>query len=400
MNSNDRSNPMIYPMNLAQWFGLLIIVVFAVVLWQLRQLLLLVFTAVILATALNKAVQHLQKFNLPRGVAVAITTGLTVVILAGFSWLIVPPLVEQFPRLMDYVPTGLAELRADFDRFASLIPGLPLPGINIQNINLIEDLGKNLQPLTTELVRQVFGFFSNSLEIVLSILLVLLLTLMLLIEPLKYRQGFISLFPDFYRERMDEILSRCEIGLGGWLISVFAKVAFVSILSAIALSVLQVPLPIANALLAGVLGLIPQVGSVLSFIPPMAIALLDSPWKAIAVFVLYFLIQQLEGSVLIPLVMQEQAALLPAVTLVSQVAFTLFFGFLGLLLSLPLLVVAQICIQEMLIKDVLESHPKIATHRIFVLRPRLCPHREQRSHLIPTKIKRARVETQIIPRVG
>jgi predicted PurR-regulated permease PerM len=86
----------------------------------------------------------------------------------------------------------------------------------------------------------------------------------------------------------------------------------------------------------------------------LAIALLDSPWKAIAVFGLYFLIQQLEGSVLIPLVMQEQAALLPAVTLVSQVAFTLFFGFLGLLLSLPLLVVAQICIQEMPIKDVLD----------------------------------------------
>ncbi len=347
---SDLRNCMIYPMNLAQWFGLLAIAVFAVVLWQLRELLLLVFTAVILATALNKAVRQLHKLKLQRGIAVTLTTGIAVVILVGFSWLIVPPFMEQFPKLMEYVPKGLAELRADVERFITLLPNLPL-----QNINIVEDLSKNIQPLSTELVRQIFGFFSNSLEIVLSILLVLLLTLMLLIEPLKYRQGFISLFPDFYRERMDEILSRCEIGLGGWLIGVFAKVVFVSILSAIALSILQVPLPIANALLAGVLGLIPQVGSVLSFIPPMAIALLDSPWKAIAVFVLYLLIQQLEGSVLIPLVMQEQAALLPAVTLVSQVAFTVFFGFLGLLLSLPLLVVAQVCIQEILIKDVLDQ---------------------------------------------
>jgi predicted PurR-regulated permease PerM len=308
-----------------------------------------VFTAVILATALNKAVRQLQKWHLQRGIAVTLTTGITVVILVGFSWLIVPPIVEQFPRLMDYVPKGLAELRTDLEQVATRFPCIPL-----QNINIIEDLGNNLQPLTTDLVRQSFGFFSNSLEIVLSILLVLLLTLMLLIEPLKYRQGFISLFPDFYRERMDEIHSRCEIGLGGWLIGVFAKIAFVSILNAIALLLLQVPLLIANALLAGVLRLIPQVGSVLSFIPPMAITLLDSPWKAIAVFGLYLLIEQLEGSVLIPLVMQEQAALLPAVTLVSQVAFTLFFGFLGLLLSLPWLVVAQICIQEMLIKDVLD----------------------------------------------
>lgn len=340
---------MIYPMNLARWFGLLTIAVFAVVLWQLRQLLLLVFTAVILATALNKAVRQLQNFKLPRGVAVAITTGLTIAILAGFSWLVIPPFSEQFPRLIEYVPKGLEELRSYLDEFVILFPNLPL-----QDINVVENLSKNLQPITTEIVRQIFDFFSNSLEIVLSMLLVLLLTLMFLIEPFKYRQGFISLFPDFYRERIDEILSRCEIGIGGWLIGVLAKVAFVSILSAIALVVLQVPLPIANALLAGVLGLIPQLGSALSFIPPMAIALLDSPWKAIAVFVLYVLIQQLEGSVLIPLVMQEQAALLPAVTLVSQVAFTLFFGFLGLLLSLPLLVVAQVCIQEILIKDVLD----------------------------------------------
>jgi predicted PurR-regulated permease PerM len=342
-------NHMIYPMNLAQWFGLLTIVVFAVVLWQLRQLLLLVFTAVILATALNKAVRQLQKFNLPRGLAVAITTGLTVAILAGFSWLVVPPFSEQFPRLIEYVPKGLEELRSYLDEFVTLFPNLPL-----QDINIVENFSKNLQPITTELVRQVFDFFSNSLEIVLSVLLVLILTLMFLIEPFKYRQGFIALFPDFYRQRMDEILTRCEIGIGGWLIGVLAKVAFVSILSAIALLALQVPLPIANALLAGVLGLIPQLGSALSFIPPIAIALLDSPWKAIAVFVLYVLIQQLEGSVLIPLVMQEQAALLPAVTLVSQVAFTLFFGFLGLLLSLPLLVVAQVFIQEILIKDVLD----------------------------------------------
>jgi predicted PurR-regulated permease PerM len=209
---SNLKNRMIYPMNLAQWFGLLAIAVFAVVLWQLRELLLLVFTAVILATALNKAVRQLQKWHLQREIAVTLTTGITVVILVGFSWLIVPPFVEQFPRLMDYVPKGLTELRSDLEQIVTRISGVPL-----QNINIIEDLGNNLQPLTTELVRQVFGFFSNSLEIVLSILLVLLLTLMLLIEPQRYRQGFISLCPDFYRERMDEILSRCEIGLGGWL---------------------------------------------------------------------------------------------------------------------------------------------------------------------------------------
>jgi predicted PurR-regulated permease PerM len=352
INSSDQQSPQITgiaPMSLAQWCGLIAFMILAIGLWQLRQLLLLVFTAVVLSTALNKAVRQLQKFGMRRAIAVTIVTVAVLTIVIGFSVLIAPPFIEQFPRLIEYIPKGWSQLRANLEQFAVLIPNLPF-----QEIDLVGNLTKNLQPLTTELVQQIFGFFSNSLEILLRILLVLLLTVMLLVDPLKYRQGFIALFPDFYRERMDEILSQCEIGLGAWLIGVLAKIAFVSILSAIGLWVLRVPLPIANALLAGILGLIPQLGSTLSFIPPVMIAWLESPWKAIAVFILYLVIQQIEGSVLIPLVMEDQAALLPAVTLVSQIAFTIFFGFLGLLLSLPLLVVAQVCIQEILIKDVLD----------------------------------------------
>jgi predicted PurR-regulated permease PerM len=93
----------------------------------------------------------------------------------------------------------------------------------------------------------------------------------------------------------------------------------------------------------------------MSVLPAMAIALLDNPWKALFVFILYFIIQQTESNFITPLVMAHQVSLLPAVTLISQLFFVTFFGFLGLFLALPLTVVAKIWVQEVLIKDVLDQ---------------------------------------------
>lgn len=84
-------------------------------------------------------------------------------------------------------------------------------------------------------------------------------------------------------------------------------------------------------------------------------AIEDAPWKSLVVFALYFIIQQIESNFLTPIVMARQVSLLPAVTLISQLFFVTFFGFLGLFLALPLTVVAKIWVQEVLIKDVLDQ---------------------------------------------
>jgi len=130
-------------------------------------------------------------------------------------------------------------------------------------------------------------------------------------------------------------------------------------LSFFGLLLLRIPLALAQATLAGILTFIPNIGPAVSVIPPMAIALLDSPWKAIAVLILYIVIQQVESNLLTPLVMAQQVSLLPAITLLAQLFFVTFFGFLGLLLALPLTVVAQVWLKEVLIKDILDEwrHP-------------------------------------------
>jgi len=106
--------------------------------------------------------------------------------------------------------------------------------------------------------------------------------------------------------------------------------------------------------LAGLLNFIPNLGPTISVIPPIAIALLDSPVKAISVLILYIIIQQFESNFLTPYVMAQQVSLLPAVTLVAQVFFATFFGFWGLLLAIPLMVVTQIWFRHVIVEDILD----------------------------------------------
>ena len=92
----------------------------------------------------------------------------------------------------------------------------------------------------------------------------------------------------------------------------------------------------------------------MSTIFPMAVAVLDAPWKSAAVLGAYVLIQNLESYVITPSLMHHQVKLLPGLTLAAQFVFTVIFGPLGLLMALPLAVVLQVLIREMVIHDVMD----------------------------------------------
>ncbi len=294
----------------------------------------------------------MQKFGLKRSIAVLCSISFLFLVFVGLFLIIVPPFAQQFQQLTQRAPQGIARLNEWIDQIEARFSGQW--GQRLPNLD-VNDIMQQLQPLFNQLVGGAGAFVGNTLGVILSFLLVIALTLMTLAEPLSYRKAFIQLFPSFYRRRVDGILDECEIALGRWVIGALISMSVIAFLSLIGLSVLQVPLPLAHAVVAGFLNLIPNIGPTLSVIPPMTIALLDSPLKSGFVLILYFLIQQFESTVLTPYVMAQQVSLLPAVTLIAQVFFATFFGFLGLLLALPLTVVAQVWIREALIKDILNQ---------------------------------------------
>ncbi len=340
-------------MKLADWIGFLCLVIALIILWQFRQILLLLFTSVVLSIAVNSLVRRIQRFGLKRGRAVLLSLTLVVVMGAVLISVVLPPFLDQFQELIKLVPVGYDKLLIWLNGLAKNPPSW-LPDLNVELPNVTQ-LAAQAGPLAQKLLGNFFAFFSNSIGNFLQFLLVLIFALMLLADPSSYRQGFVRLFPSFYRHRADYILSRCETTLLQWMGGIVITSTFVALLSAIGLLILGIPFVFAHALLAGMFNFVPNIGPTASVIFPVAVALLDTPWKALAVIILYVIIQNLESYWFSPLVMQKQVDLLPAITLTAQIFFATFLGVLGLVLALPLTVVSKTWIEELLLNDLLDK---------------------------------------------
>ncbi|MEM9272660.1 MAG: AI-2E family transporter [Cyanobacteria bacterium P01_F01_bin.143] len=340
-------------MDFGTWIGFIVFFVALYVLWQIKQLLLLIFTAVVIATSLNVLVKSFCRRGLKRVYGVLLSILLLLGVISGFFWIIVPSFINQFQELAQLIPQGIERLNSWLDFI--------LIRLDPEIINYLptrEELADQLQPLLENLLGGGLSFFYGSLGVLLSTLLLLVITFMMLGNPTPYRQGFIRLFPAFYRHRVDDILDLCAVALQGWLVGILFNMCIIAILSFIGLSILGIPLALAQAVLAGILTFIPNVGPFISVLSPMAIALLDAPWKSLAVLIFYVLIQQIEGNFLTPFVMEKQVSLLPAIALLSQIFFATFFGFLGLFLALPLTIVGQVWFKEVVVKDILDPWNK------------------------------------------
>ncbi|MEA5515821.1 AI-2E family transporter [Nodularia sp. UHCC 0506] len=337
-------------MKIGQLLGFFALVISLYILWEIRRLLLLLFTAIVLATAISQLVQRFQRSGVQRIWAVWLSVLIVLIVLIGCFVLIVPPFIDQFEELVQLFPIGVAQ----FQQMITWLEGTII-GPYITNLPDINNLLQQLQPLSENLFRQALTFFSTGLTAALELLLVIVLTLMLLVNPQPYRKVFVRCFPSFYRHRVEEILTLCGQGLGHWTVGALITMLFIGFLSGLGLLILRVPLALAHAVLAGLLNFIPNIGPTLSVILPMTIGFLDAPWKAIAVLILYLIIQNIESYWLTPTVMAKQVSLLPAFTLTAQLFFAGFFGALGLIMALPLAVVAKTWIEELVFKDVLDK---------------------------------------------
>lgn len=340
-------------MTIGKWIGIISFLVSLYIIWKISHIILLAFTAVILAIATNRIVRRLQKSGVNRGVAVAISVGSILILISGFLALTVPVIVQQWQELTDRIPQGLEQLKQWYSQLQSWLPERMLG-----DMNSIEDVIQQLASSYDRWIGSFFTFFSSSVETLLQILLVIAVTIMLLGNPQAYRRAFILLFPCFYRRRIHQILDQCEESVVGCVLGILFNMVVIGIMSGLGLWILGVKLALVNALLAAVLTLIPNLGPTISVIPPAILALLDSPWKTVSVIVLYIAIQQIESNILTPLVMKRQVSLLPAVTLLSQITFAVFFGALGLFLALPLVVILQVWLRELLVEDILNTWSK------------------------------------------
>jgi len=337
-------------MNFAKWISFSIVIILVFIVWQVKQLLLLALTAVVLAISLNICVVQLRRLKIKRNYAVALSILLLLLIVFIFIILVVPSLINQFEELSELVPKGIDQLISELndlrDRLAlDVIDALPD----------LEEILSQLQPILNELVSRGVNIVSDFLGIILSSLLLLALTLMILVDPFSYRNGFIRLFPQFYRSRIDAILVRCQYNLEEWLTDTLIKMVSAFILSSLILFIFNIPLVWVQGLLAGILVLIPYIGPTISVISPFAIAFLSSWWTPWIVLFFYILNYQLIEYLILPKLRKTKLKLSPANVIIGEIFFASMLGILGLFLALPLTIISQIFISEILVKDVLDN---------------------------------------------
>jgi predicted PurR-regulated permease PerM len=315
---------------------------------QLVTLLLAVLITVIVAIALSAFADRLERrMKIPRpvGALVGIVVGLGVV--AGVVALIIPPFIDQTNQFVDDVPGIVDDLRDQVADLTGAEPGEISDRVQDFADKQAEDPGKLVGPVTS------IGF--SAAGVLGALLLVLITAYYMAINPDPLLNGVRRLIPPRHRDEADRVMSRLRTSWIGWIQGVVVDMLVSGILLYIGLTVIGLDFAIFFAVLTALLSVIPYFGAIISGLPPVLFALTDSPGKAVLVIVVYTLVQQFEGNVTIPLVMARTVKLHPAVIAVGVVVVGQLFGFVGLIVAVPVLSLLVILVEELWVKPMEEA---------------------------------------------
>jgi len=191
------------------------------------------------------------------------------------------------------------------------------------------------------------GLFKSLASIVLGSVVVVFVAFYLAASPHPAVNWVVRLFPPGRRARARHVLAEIRASLLGWLVGRLLSMVSVGILATIALHLIGIPGALVLGIITGLADFVPFVGPIVAAIPPLLLGLVGGPLDALWVLLTYVAIQQVEGNLITPLIMEKTASLHPAVVIVAVTVLGAAFGFLGALLALPAVVVAAALVEEL-----------------------------------------------------
>ncbi|HTD84884.1 MAG TPA: AI-2E family transporter [Gemmatimonadaceae bacterium] len=353
-------------------------------LWVAHPVVFLFFLGVLFGLPLAMGADWLEKRKVPRALGVTIILAAFIGLLTGAGVWMAPILRTQsrelqvrLPEAMDKIDAWLGhrangvlgmlfneESTADSARMAagqrvdSAVPAAlsavvtdstsdsaaaVVPGAVVRTTTRTHEVevGGNLR---REITRQFRGAQHSFLRVLTStfavsgaLLLVLFIAAYIAVDPALYHGGVLELVPLRERDRAAIALTRLATTLRRWLVTQLIAMLVIGTVTTVFLFTIHVKAALPLGILAGISKFIPIVGSIFAAIPAMAMAFIDSPHKALLVAIGYFVIQFVENHLLVPVLMKAGVNLPPAMTLGIQALMSVLFGFLGLLVAVPLL---------------------------------------------------------------
>lgn len=318
------------------------------------EVLLLIFAAALVAIFLRGLADLLKPYSkLGDGWRVLIVTGLLIGAIAGAVALLAPSVAEQGKLLRTKIPESVQKASEFLSQYSW---GRTI----IDNILHPDDLLNSVNVSVADVVSNVSGYFSSTIGVIGNIAIIALLGLYFASEPRLYSSGIVKLFPTGKRGRANEVVHATYETLRWWLIGKAGSMLFIGVLTWIGLSILGVPLALTLGLIAGLLSFIPNFGPIISAIPALLLAFIDSPISALYVLGLYVGIQVVESNIVTPLIERETVELPPALTVVFQIVLGGMTGGMGLILATPLLAMIVVLVKMVYIEDILGDREVMA----------------------------------------
>jgi predicted PurR-regulated permease PerM len=323
--------------------GTALTVALAWIVFLVRDVLLLVYIAALVAIGLGPLVNTLERKRfpslrrrVPRWLAILTIYLLIVGLLAGIGMLVIPPLITQARELWSNVPELLHKVQQWLiDR------GLLTRELTVQEAVQRSPVGNS------DAVGTIIGAVTGFVGGIFGFVTILILAFYMLLDSEAFVRTFVRLFPRSERARVGAACVSVSTKVSAWLGGQLLLAGVIGSTAALGLFLMGVPYFYVLALIAAFGEMIPMVGPVLSAIPAVLVALTVSPTLALGVIVFFFLQQQFENHILVPKVMERQVGVSPVTVIVSLLVGGALLGIVGAILAIPTAAILQVILHEL-----------------------------------------------------
>lgn len=313
----------------------------AVLVWQLADVLVLTFGAVVIAAIVRGLARRFEgRFGLLTRTS-GILSALSIFALVGLTfWLVGGALTDQIGQLRERIPQAWAAASDWLDDHA----------LGRQFLRLVDETRES--GLSGSGVAGVAGTALGALG---SALLMIIVGIYFALDPDLYRKGLLELTPPAYRPRSGDALTASGQALSRWLLGQSASMAFLGASTALGLWLLDIPLALTLGFITALLAFVPFFGAIAAGVLSVLMAFTVGPEKALYVAVLFLALQQLEEYLLQPAVQRWAVAMPPVLTMLSAVIFGILFGTVGVIFATPMMVIVMVLVRKLYIQRNLES---------------------------------------------
>lgn len=294
-------------------------------LYQVRSIVVLLFVAFILMTAVNPLIKLAKKVKIPTIVVMLIVYFGLIALVSTVVASLIPAVVQQTKDITLQLPTYMHNLETIFN--AQFDPNVA---------------GSYLNSIPSNLLKIAVGAFSN----IMNVLALFFMAYYLVIERPHLHKYLIRFFGNHNaEERAEALVLEVEHQVGSWVRGELLLMAIIGVMTYFGLILLGIPYALPLAVLAGLLEAVPNLGPTIAAVPAILMGLTVSPIIAFGALVLSIIIQQLENNLVVPKIMQSATGTKPLITIiVLLVGFTLG-GIAGAILAMPFFLTLQTVIK-------------------------------------------------------